>query len=319
MNSVINLNKPGNISSQQAVTRVKRFFAAKKAGHAGTLDPLATGILLVCLDEATKITRFLTGLDKEYRVRLKLGESTDTYDSTGKITKTTDYHHIKEEDIQPVLKTLIGKILQTPPMYSAIKIGGQTLYKLARKGIHLERPQREITVQSIDILAFDLPYLDLNITCSKGTYIRTICHDIGEALGTGAHMVSLTRTRIGPFTLENSLTFERLGERTAAHITIDEALAHLPEQVLDEDSYRKARNGVPLLCSELLLCEPFPCPTGFTGPEVQEGEKAFPDAEKGETDNSSLNQYIRLKSPWQELFGIGKREHNRIQIARLLN
>ena len=144
MNIVINLNKPESISSHRAANDVGRLFAAKKAGHAGTLDPIATGVLIVCLNEATKITRFLSDLDKEYIVRLKLGERTDTYDSTGRILETKDWHSIKETDIHEILKNFIGLIKQTPPMYSAVKIGGQPLYKLARKGIDIERPEREI-------------------------------------------------------------------------------------------------------------------------------------------------------------------------------
>jgi tRNA pseudouridine55 synthase len=301
MNIVINLNKPENISSQQAVTRVKRFFSAKKAGHAGTLDPIATGVLIVCLDEATKITRFLSDLNKEYIVRLKLGERTDTYDSTGIVTDRADFHFIKESDIHKVLSNFIGHIKQTPPMYSAIKMGGQPLYKLARKGQSVERPERDITVHAMELLSFNPPYLDLKISCSKGTYIRTICDDIGNALAAGAHMVSLIRTRIGAFRIEDSVSIEGLGNNKNPGCSADSAIQHLKEIILDEESYVKAKNGVSLICPANCLSQPL-----LTGDEKV-------------TENSSINQYIRLKSPQHVLFGIGKIEDNRIRIERLLN
>ena len=301
MNIVINLNKPENISSQQAVTRVKRLFSSKKAGHAGTLDPIATGVLIVCLNEATKITRFLSDLNKEYVVRLKLGERTDTYDSTGRVTDRADFHFIKESDIHKILSNFIGHIKQTPPMYSAIKIGGQPLYKLARKGLSVERPERDITVHAMDLLSFDPPYLDLKISCSKGTYIRTICDDIGNALGAGAHMVSLRRTRIGDFRIEDSVSIEGLSNNKDPGCSIDSAILHLKEIILDEESYAKAKNGVSIICPAICL-----------SPPLLTGDERVPE-------NSSINQYIRLKSPQHILFGIGKIENNRITIERLLN
>jgi tRNA pseudouridine55 synthase len=301
MNIVINLNKPQNISSQQAVTRIKRLFSAKKAGHAGTLDPIATGVLIVCLNEATKITRFLSDLNKEYVVRLKLGERTDTFDSTGRVTDRADFHFIKESDIHKVLSNFIGHTKQTPPMYSAIKIGGQPLYKLARKGLSIERPERDITVHAMDFLSFDPPYLDLKISCSKGTYIRTICDDIGNALGAGAHMVSLTRTSIGAFRIEDSVSIEGLSNNKNPGCSIDFATQHLKEIILDEESYAKAKNGVSIICPAIWLSPP------------------LLTADERVLENSSINQYIRLKSPQHVLVGIGKIENNRIKIERLLN
>ncbi len=290
-NLVINLNKPKDISSQKAVTKVKHLFAVGKAGHAGTLDPIATGVLIVCLNEATKITRFISDLDKEYIVRLKLGERTDTYDLTGKIVEKKDYFLIKEADIHNVLNNFTGRIKQTPPMYSAIKIGGQPLYKFARMGMNIDRPQRTINIHKIDLAFFNPPYLDLKISCSKGTYIRTLCDDIGNALGVGAHMVSLERTRIGRFRIEDSASIDKLNCNKDACHSIDSAISHLHEIILDEDSYQKARNGMPLtpLYSPLLRGE-------LKGGEVQ---------------------YLRLKDPENKLFGIGRLEDNRIKIERL--
>jgi tRNA pseudouridine55 synthase len=285
-NLVINLNKPKDISSQQAVTRVKKLFGARKAGHAGTLDPAATGVLVVCLNEATKITRFLSILDKEYIVRLKLGERTDTYDFTGKIIEKTDCLLLTEDKVRKVISGFTGPIKQKPPMYSAIKIGGQRLYKLARMGLEIERPDRTVNIHQIDLRFFDLPYLDLRISCSKGTYIRTICEDIGKALGVGAHMVSLERTRVGIFGIDDSASIEELPSKKSACCSIDSALSHLNEVTLDGDSYAKARNGISVI---------LPIPV-----------------------NLYMDQYVRLKNSENILFGIGKAEDDRIRIERLL-
>ena len=286
MNIVINLNKPKNISSQQAVSNVKRLFAARKAGHAGTLDPMATGVLIVCLNEATKITRFLSILDKEYITCLKLGERTDTYDATGKTIEKTKCPSFKKSDIQEILNNFTGRIKQIPPMYSAIKLGGQPLYKLARKGIDVPRPERTINIYAIDLIRLNLPYVDLKVLCSKGTYIRTLCDDIGKALYVGAHMVSLERLKVGTFRIEDSASIEDLGGKKDAYHSIDAAISHLHEIILTEDSFHKARNGMPIV---------------------------------GNLDKLYINQYVRLKGPGNNLIGIGCVESNRIKIERLLD
>jgi len=286
MDIVINLNKPKEISSQQAVIKVKKIFAARKAGHAGTLDPIATGILIVCLNEATKITRFLSDLDKEYIVKLKLGERTDTYDLTGKLLEIRDFSSIKEPDIHNVLKKFTGEIKQMPPMYSAIKVKGKPLYKLARTGIEIQRPKRTVNIYTIDLISLSQPYLDLKVSCSKGTYIRTLCDDIGKALGSGAHMISLERTRIGKFRIDESLSIEELRWENDARYSIDSALSHMNEIILQEDLYQRAKKGLPVILI---------------------------------TENQSLNQYVRLKNLEKKLFGIGRVELNKITIERLLN
>jgi len=299
MNVVINFNKPENISSHQAVTKVKRFFAAKKAGHAGTLDPIATGILIVCLNEATKIARFLSDLDKEYVVRLKLGERTDTYDSTGRIVEARDFRSVEVDKIYGALKKLIGPVNQIPPMYSAVKIGGEPLYKLARKGIEIERPERTVHISSIDLTSFNLPYLDLRVSCSKGTYVRTICDEIGKLLGVGAHMVSLQRTRIGNFRVEDSVSLEDLRNRNDSYYSIDSVLSDFCEVILDGDSYRKAKNGMPIKAFHNISSH-------------------FSEEGAGCPKKSDQSQYVRLKSPENVLFGIGRLEDKEIKIERLL-
>jgi tRNA pseudouridine55 synthase len=299
MNIVINLNKPEHISSHRAANDVKRLLAARKAGHAGTLDPIATGVLIVCLNEATKITRFLSVLDKEYIVGLKLGERTDTYDSTGRVVETRDCRSIRENDLHEMMKNFVGLIKQVPPMYSAVKMGGQPLYKLARKGIDIERPGREIYIYGIDLMSFSRPYVDLRVECSRGTYIRTLCDDIGKALGTGAHMLSLKRTRVGNFRIEDSESLEGFGHKETAYHEMDSVLSHLGEIVLDNDSYNKAINGVP----------------------VARLDKSVPITGKnGDISGRSLiNKYVRLKSPERVLFGVGRIEDEDIKIERLLN
>lgn len=287
MNIIINLNKPKDISSQQAVLKVKKLFAARKAGHAGTLDPIATGVLIVCLNEATKITRFLSDLDKEYTVTVKLGERTDTFDLTGRLLEKKDSFSLSEKDVQDILKNFIGQIKQTPPMYSAIKIKGQPLYKLARRGIEIKRPERLIHIYGLNLVGFAPPYLDLTIRCSKGTYIRTLCDDIGNALGVGAHMTSLERTKVGNFRIEDSASIEELSYKKESIHSIDSAISFFDELILDEESYRKAKNGMPVI--------PI-------------------------TENKLINQYLRLKGgAGNSLFGIGRVEGNRIKIERLLN
>ena len=289
MDVVINLNKPKDISSQQAVIKVKKLFGAKKAGHAGTLDPIATGILIVCLNQATKVTRFLSDLDKEYMVGMKLGERTDTGDLTGRILEEKNCFPLKEVDVHRVLENFIGNIKQIPPMYSAIKVKGQPLYKLARMGIEIQRPERLIQIYGIDLLRFDQPYLVLKISCSKGTYIRTLCDDIGKALHVGAHMISLKRTRVGKFRIEDSASLEELKYGKDAIHSIDSAIAHLNEIILDEESYQKIRKGMPVI----MITAKLPL--------------------------KHIKHYVRLKGPENELFAIGRVEQDRITVERLLN
>jgi tRNA pseudouridine55 synthase len=286
MNVIINLNKPSGITSRQAVTKVQRMLGAKKAGHAGTLDPQATGVLLVCLNEATKIARFLTDMEKQYKARIKLGERTDTCDAEGRVIERKDISFLSETALFETVHTFKGRIKQKPPMYSAVKIGGKTLYKLARKGIEIDRPDRTVHVYDIGITAVDIPYLDLMITCSKGTYIRSLSDDIGLRLGTGAHMARLARTAVGCFNIQDSLSFEELAVDEKLFCSVDRALSKLPEIMLAEVDYKKARNGVKVRAG---LCD------------LYDGE------------------FVRLKDPEGNLFAIGRAESNIIGIERVLH
>ncbi len=205
MNGVLIIDKPEGWTSHDVVAYVKKRLGARKVGHLGTLDPIATGVLPLVIDGATKFARFLDAGKKEYIARLRLGVETDTYDSAGKAVATADCSHIKEEDIERVLSSFRGRITQVPPMYSAVKRNGTPLYKLARKGITVERETKEVEIFALEITAMELPSVDFRAVCSKGTYIRAICHDAGRALGCGAHMAGLRRVRCGDFSIAEAV------------------------------------------------------------------------------------------------------------------
>ncbi len=290
MNVIINFDKPKGISSQQAVTQIKRTLRLKKAGHAGTLDPMATGVLLVCTGEATKIARFLSDLDKEYAATVKFGEKTDTYDAEGEIIERHEGFFFEKRDIEKVLGQFSGRIEQTPPMYSAVKIGGQPLYKLARKGVTVERAKRTVTVHTIEISGFNLPFMNLKISCSKGTYIRSLCNEIGEVLGVGAHVVELRRTRIGEFRVEDSVTLDELKEAGADHARkayiISKALNHLGRLRLSDEQFVRAREGLPFIFYEAGILP---------------------------------GDFVRLEGPSGDLFAIGRADDAVMRIERMLH
>jgi tRNA pseudouridine55 synthase len=292
MNIIINLNKPRGISSHAAANRVKRLLGAKKAGHTGTLDPLATGVLVVCLNEATKVSRFLLDLDKRYRARVMLGVTTDTGDAEGRIMEEKDASGLSEDELARTVKSFSGVIKQKPPMYSAVKVGGEKLYNLARKGLEVERTERLIEIYDIAILAVDLPFFDLSVSCSKGTYIRTLCEDIGHKLGTGAHVAELERTATGPFDIKESVTLDDLENSFFPSSgkyfwTIDAALPGMKEIVLDAADYRRALTGREIILNEIK--------------ELAEGI------------------FVKMKDPSGKLFAIGCFKSHRVLVERLLH
>ncbi len=212
MHGIVVLDKALGGSSNHALQQVKRLFDANKAGHTGALDPLATGVLPLCLGEATKVSQFLLDSDKAYRARIKLGVRTDTADSEGEVIATADAGAVTEAQIKNALTQFEGDIEQVPPMYSALKRDGQPLYKLAREGKTVEREPRAITVYSIELTDFDpqSQELEIEVDCSKGTYIRTIADDLGQIIGCGAHIIALRRLKAGAFTLADSQSLEEL-------------------------------------------------------------------------------------------------------------
>ena len=214
MTGVVNINKPIGRSSHFAVAVIRRITKIKKVGHTGTLDPMATGVLPICIGrEATKLSQLIMDSQKEYKAVLKLGITTTTQDGEGEITSEKEVTSTKEE-VENAINSFVGEITQIPPMYSAIKINGKKLYELARKGVEVEREPRKVTIHYINILNVDMKENEAEIVigCSKGTYIRTLCNDIGEKLGCGGYMKSLVRTKCGGFDIEDSITLEEFEE-----------------------------------------------------------------------------------------------------------
>ena len=209
VDGVLLLDKPVGWSSNDALIKTKRILNAKKAGHTGTLDPFATGLLPLCFGEATKFSQDLLEADKTYQTVVHLGQNTDTGDTEGAVIQQRDVN-VTPEQIEAVLARFRGPILQTPPMYSALKRDGKPLYEYARAGITLEREARNVVIHKLELIAYEAPFLKLSVTCSKGTYIRVLGQDIGEALGCGAHLNALRRTQVGALTMDGMITLDAL-------------------------------------------------------------------------------------------------------------
>jgi tRNA pseudouridine55 synthase len=232
VHGVLLLDKPVGYSSNDALIKAKRFLNAMKAGHTGTLDPFATGLLPLCFGEATKFSQDLLEADKIYQTTVHLGVTTNTGDTEGEVIRTAPVD-VRIEQIEQVLKQFTGDIQQIPPMYSALKRDGKPLYEYARAGITLEREARAVTIHSIEFISYDAPFLTMNVCCSKGTYIRVLGEDIGNALGCGAHLKSLRRTQVGHLVLQASLTLEDLEamseeQRLAQLAPVDALLSSFP-------------------------------------------------------------------------------------------
>ena len=232
VNGVLIVDKPPGISSNDVVQRAKRLFGAQKVGHTGSLDPLATGVLPLCFGEATKFSQFLLDSDKRYWTRIKLGVTTATGDAEGEVTGGADASHVTAAAVETALEKLRGQIEQVPSMYSALKHEGQPLYKLARQGIEVERKARTVTVFSNVLVKFDGDELELEIHCSKGTYVRTIAEDLGHALGCGAHVIGLRRLAAGPYVEPEAISFEQL-ESCEDNDSLDSLLKPIESSVQD--------------------------------------------------------------------------------------
>ena len=248
VDGILLLDKPEGLSSNQALQQTKRLLNAQKAGHAGSLDPVATGLLLLCFGETTKISSLFLGADKSYRVGIRLGIATDSGDRTGEVTTEAPVQ-VSESRLAEVLDSYRGKSLQTPPMYSALKKDGRPLYKLARKGITVEREPRPVTVYSLEQEEFSGTLLTLAVRCSRGFYVRTLADDIGRDLGCGGHVEHLRRTGIGEFSINRAVTLQQLEsiptprDRGTILLPTDRGLAHLPELSLPENLARYVRLG----------------------------------------------------------------------------
>ncbi len=245
MDGVVNVRKAAGPTSHDVVDALRRIFRQKRVGHAGTLDPMATGVLVVCLGKATRVVEYLMGGAKEYRARMVLGRSTDSQDSTGAVIDERDASSITREALERAISGFVGEIEQIPPMVSAIKHEGKALYKLARQGKTVDRAARKVTVHSIDLVDFtpgEHAEAEMVVACSSGTYIRTLCADIGAGLGCGGHMSMLERTRVGRFGIDDAVTVEELelakadGRLDDYVISMNAALDYMPLAVLpDED------------------------------------------------------------------------------------
>lgn len=243
MNGIVIVNKPQGFTSHDVVAKLRGIYKTRRIGHSGTLDPMATGVLPVFIGRATRAVEYATGHDKVYRAQLKLGVSTDTQDITGEVLNECEVN-VSRNDFLSAVNTQIGEIEQIPPMYSAIKVGGKKLYELARDGVEVERKARKITVYSIEVEDFSPPFATLVLSVSKGTYIRTICADIGEELGCGATLTSLCRLQSGNFKLSDAHTIEEIQENGEALLSpVDSLFSEYPSVTIDEKGTKKARNG----------------------------------------------------------------------------
>ena len=285
LSGFLNINKPQGITSHDVVAQIRRGLKQRgmgkvKVGHAGTLDPMATGVLIVCLGAATRLSDDVMHGEKQYRATLKFGETTDTYDAEGQITQTRDASALTHDQIEAALPAFTGAILQVPPMYSAIKQGGKKLYDLARQGQTVEREPRAVTIRALEIVAWSAHFLGLDVTCSAGTYIRSLAYHLGESLNVGSHLTGLIRTGSGAFTLENAIsltTLEYTADWSPLLTPLQTALPHLPTSAITLEQARELRFGRALPCD---------------GNDVERGVAILPDGEL-------VAVLKRLENMWQ--------------------
>ncbi|MFA6666735.1 MAG: tRNA pseudouridine(55) synthase TruB [Armatimonadota bacterium] len=286
MDGVLNLNKPSGPTSHDMVSRIRRIFHQRRVGHAGTLDPMASGVLVICLGEATRIVEYLMDSKKLYRASAVFGIQTDTEDSTGTVTARTDCRSITQEMVERALPGFTGKIMQVPPMASALHHNGRRLYDLARAGQVVERQPREVEIYSLRLISFkagEHPAATFDIECSKGTYIRTLCADIGSALGCGGHMSSLARLAVGRFALEDACSPDDL-EALASEGREGTALTSIDDALLDMQSLQVKEEDAMLLANGVLI----------------------PAGRALGADKSPPETPIRIKSAKDRLIGIGR-------------
>lgn len=243
MNGVIILNKPANITSRDVINQLTKILNTKKIGHTGTLDPIATGVLVICIGKYTKLCEVLTSTYKEYIATIKLGLKTDTLDITGNILNKEEIPNLSEIQIINVLESFLGKSIQTTPIYSAVKINGKKLYEYAREGKEIELPKREIDIQKIELLSYKNDEITFKTTVSKGTYIRALIDDICTKLNVIGTMSSLIRTKQGNFSLENAYTIEEIAKKNYHLLTLEEVLNDYEKINIDDNLFEKVKNG----------------------------------------------------------------------------
>ena len=249
INGIVNIYKEKGYTSHDVVAVLRKVVGQKKIGHTGTLDPDATGVLPVCLGRATKVCEFLTDHDKTYEALLLLGKTTDTQDISGEVLEERDPGDLTEEEVRSCIESFIGEYDQIPPMYSALKVNGKKLYELAREGKTVERKSRKVQIHGIRILEMNLPHVRMEVDCSKGTYIRTLCHDIGEKLQVGGCMEELERTKVGRFLKEDAVTLDEVrqkmeqGEGAELFTPLDQIFAELPAVTVTDAKAWMSYNG----------------------------------------------------------------------------
>lgn len=262
ISGVLNINKPAGITSHDVVDAVRKLLQIRKVGHTGTLDPIATGVLPLCVGRATKIAQYLTQADKEYLITMRLGVTTDTLDADGRVLSQVENFVVEPEKLEETLRGFVGEIQQLPPLFSAKKVGGVRLYKLARRGVEVERKPVTVKVYELKLLGYEPPFVRILVRCSKGTYARALCDDIGKALGCGAHLVALSRTKSGPFDIKDALTLDQLKERVTQGrlhevlIPMDEALSFLPAIRVLPEATRAILHGAAIPASAVVSFPP---------------------------------------------------------------
>ncbi len=247
MDGILNVNKPSELSSFDVVRLVRKASGERKVGHTGTLDPSARGVLVLCLGKATKVAGYLLNCDKEYVATIRLGETTDTDDATGRVLSSSPVPPLGRVEIRDICRCFLGEIDQVPPLFSAARLMGERLYKIARRGGRITPRAKRVRIGEIELLDFKPPLLKIRVACSKGTYIRSLARDIGEELGCGAHLLSLVRTRVGDFRLEDAVELSRLGRAESVEqrlLPIEAALQGYPQLVVGEAALGRVARGL---------------------------------------------------------------------------
>lgn len=254
MNGLLLVDKPAGITSHDVVDRIRRAAGTRRVGHTGTLDPGATGLLVLCLGAATRLSEHLTGLDKVYEGSMRLGIVTDSYDMDGKMVAESPVPGLTIQDIQKICDRFTGEIMQVPPMVSAVKVGGERLYKRARQGEVVERAPRQVTVREFQVLSYEAPDAQIRVRCTRGTYVRSLCHDVGQALGCGATLASLRRTFVGQFSVQDALPVAEFDspDKVASRIKPIETALTLPSVTVRPSSRAAVVSGAALNPDDLV-------------------------------------------------------------------
>lgn len=272
MKGILLVDKPPGMTSHDVVDQIRRAAQMRRIGHTGTLDPAATGLLILCLGAATRLSEFLTGLDKVYEGAMRLGVTTDSYDMDGTVTEERPVPELSEQDIQQVFDSFTGDIMQTPPMVSAVKIGGERLYKKARKGETVERKPRPVTVREFTLLGLNAPDVAFRVRCTRGTYARALCHDVGQVLGCGGVLASLRRTWVGQHSVEASSPVDAFSspEDVAARLLPMEQALDMPEIIVTDQGRQMVKSGNPLTRAHMV--GPCPVTEGWVQVKAKSGE-----------------------------------------------